>query len=56
MSVFTQAYEYAASNPDKLLSALGHLLLSDGSPQHWLGGGSAVRSDERCDRGRLLHY
>ena len=28
MSVFTQAYEYAASNPDKLLSALeGHLLL-----------------------------
>lgn len=28
MSVFTQAYEYAASNPDKLLSALkDHLLL-----------------------------
>ena len=28
MSVFTQAYEYAASNPDKLLSALKeHLLL-----------------------------
>lgn len=28
MSIFTQAYEYAASNPDKLLSALeGHLLL-----------------------------
>lgn len=28
MSVFTRAYEYAASNPDKLLSALkGHLLL-----------------------------
>lgn len=28
MSVFTQAYEYVASNPDKLVSALeGHLLL-----------------------------
>lgn len=28
MSIFTQAYEYAASNPDKLLCALeGHLLL-----------------------------
>jgi len=50
MSVFTQAYEYAASNPDKLLSALKSSAASDGSPQHWLGG-SAVRSDERAIAG-----
>jgi len=54
MSVFTQAYEYAASNPDKLLSALkGHLLLVWFSVALVVGLPLGLMS---ADRGRLLHY